>query len=153
MSLAVLTHVPLQSVVPPGHPQVPPVEVLLHVRPPDVPHEPHAAPAIPQRLVVWPAKATHVVPLQQPLRHDVASHTHALPLQRCPVTHPVQGAAPVPHAENVSAVTQLLVLVLQHPAAQTFESQTHAPPLHSCVPGVHALHAVPPTPHVALADV
>lgn len=63
-----------------------------------------------------------VVPLQQPSKQLVASHTHWLLKQRCPVEH----AGPVPHR--------------QLPVPQLFATV-----------GSHAVHAAPWVPH-ALGD-
>jgi hypothetical protein len=66
-------------------------------------------------------EAVQVAPLQQPLGHEVASHTQAPPTQRCPLVHtwPL-----VPH--------------------------THAPPAHrSAVAGSHAEHTEPFAPHAS----
>jgi len=47
----------------------------------------HAPPPAPQVLSDWEAYATHVLPLQHPLGHDAALHTHVLVLvlHTCPV--------------------------------------------------------------------
>jgi hypothetical protein len=72
-------------------------------------------PAVPHALTVG---AVHTLPAQQPLGHEVASHTHAPPTHRCPAPH----GAPAPH--------------------------THAPFLHvSAFCGSHAPHAPPAPPH------
>jgi hypothetical protein len=90
-----------------------------------VPHCTHVDPAEPQ---LESERAMHVVPLQHPLGHDVASHTHRPPAHRCP---DVQAAAP-PHV-HVPCV---------HPSV-VFES--HVP--HEHAPLTHAwpvAHAGPP---------
>ncbi len=70
------THAPaLQQ--PPGQ------ELALHVQPaapwlhawPDA-HPLHAAPPPPHTALLWEAYGTHVLPLQQPAGHEVASQTH-----------------------------------------------------------------------------
>lgn len=65
---------------------------------------------------------TQSAPAQQPVGHVVASHTHWLLKQRCPVVH----AGPVPHR--------------QLPVPQLFATV-----------GSHAVHAAPWVPH-ALGD-
>ncbi len=63
---------------------------------------------------------TQASPAQQPVAHEVASHTHAPPTQRVPAPH----ASPAPHA--------------------------HLPSVQrSAVVGLHALHAKPGLPQVA----
>ncbi len=47
-------------------------------------HATHVAPADPQ---VASERVLHVVPLQQPLGHDVPSHTHRPARQRWPAAH------------------------------------------------------------------
>jgi hypothetical protein len=106
-------------------------------------HVTQVDPALPQALA---ARAAQVVPLQQPLGHDVASHTQAELTQRWP---PAQ-AGPVPQLHSpeaphrsallVSQATQLVPLVpqvarvvglqrlpAQQPPAHEVASQTQAP--------------------------
>jgi hypothetical protein len=52
--------------------QVP--EVVLHVSP--LGHAAHAAPPLPHIVLVWLAKGSHVLPLQQPAEHEAASQVH-----------------------------------------------------------------------------
>jgi hypothetical protein len=90
--------------------------------------------------------ALQVDPEQQPLGHDVASHTHspfthrwpppqggAEPHPQAPTAeqlsarielHPTQGAPPVPQLENASALHPALE---QQPLGHEAASQTHAP--------------------------
>jgi hypothetical protein len=77
-------------------------------------HVPLAPP--PHIDVVWLATGTQVVPLQQPVGHDVASHTQAPPEQRCPVPHVTQvvpqvfaGQAQTPAPEHTWPVEHGLV--------------------------------------------
>lgn len=126
----------------------------------------HAAHAIPGAAHVVGESTSHVAPLQQPLGHDVASHTQAPETQRCPAPH----AAPVPHAQlppthasarsgshemqalpaSPHAITlgALHVLPLQQPVGQLAAHPAHAPALHADAP--HDSHAPPPAPHAAL---
>jgi hypothetical protein len=85
-----------------------------------------ATPLVPHVAV---AGVRHVLPEQQPLGHDVASHTHTPPLQRWPTAH----IAPAPHAHAPA---------LQR-SARTVSHATHAPPAvpHAAVLGV--LHVDP----------
>jgi hypothetical protein len=62
------------------------VPAALHVSPTFGSHVVQVAPLAPH--VVTPA-VSHVVPLQQPVVHDVESHTHWPPTHRCPVLHGV----------------------------------------------------------------
>jgi hypothetical protein len=81
----------------------------------------HAPPTGPQAVTDI---GVHVVPLQHPVVHEVASHAQAPPAQCWPAAH----AALVP--------------------------QEHAPFVHAGERlGSHATHAAPPIPHVASEDV
>jgi hypothetical protein len=66
---------------------------------------PHAAPAVPQSAADCDPNGTHVLPLQQPAGHDVASQMHpdAVLEHSWPTPHDAHDAPPVPHAEEVSA--------------------------------------------------
>lgn len=80
----------------------------------------------------------HVVPVQHPLAHDVASHTQRPPTQRCPPAH----AGSPPHVHLPAA---------EQPSAVEVEHWTHAvPPVpHDAI--VDALHVIPlqqPSGHV-----
>jgi hypothetical protein len=100
----------IELVSPPPDPSVSHVEPLqqplhsdpLQVHCPDehawpVPHEPHAAPAVPQVEVPWEAYGTQMLPLQQPPGQELASHTHVpLPLHAWPVAQEPHAAPPVP---------------------------------------------------------
>ena len=85
-------------------------------------HVPLAPP--PHIAVVWLDTATHVVPLQQPVGHEVASHTQTPPEQRCPVPHVTQvapqvfaGQAQMPAPEQTCPVEHgIAVGVAQAPA-------------------------------------
>jgi hypothetical protein len=66
--------------------------------------ESQALHAPPLALQLPTAGTVQVLPLQQPVGHDVASQAHAPPTQRCPLPH----AGPLPHvhapaSEQVSA--------------------------------------------------
>jgi hypothetical protein len=153
---------PLQAPRPPQR-HIP----LVHVSPCiDTVQSMHMRPMSPQLvgLAGW-----QTLPAQQPLGHDIASHTHAPPMHRCPVPHaapaphrhepPVHESAPVPHethdapmrphARRVGGVTH--VEPEQHPVAHEVGVQPlQTPPEH--VPAPHDVHAAPPVPH-ALAEV
>jgi hypothetical protein len=90
-----------------------PATVHPSASPPDV-QSMHVPPLAPH--VVAP-RETHAVPAQQPLAHEVASHTHAPDTQRWPDAH----GAPLPHA--------------------------HAPAVHRSDRASQARHATPPVPH------
>lgn len=159
--LALQTQVPPEQVwpAPQAGPapqrQTPELQVLV-----DPEQGPHAAPPVPQLEALWLPKATHTPALQQPLGHEVESHTQVPPRHRCPLAH----AAPAPHwqvprvAEQRSAVAPQLVqaapvrphwlwvvgltqvVPLQQPLAHELELQTHAPATHDWP----ALQAAPP---------
>jgi hypothetical protein len=89
-----------------------------------------------------------VLPLQQPLGHDVASHTHCPPpLQPCPDAHAAQAAPPLPHELLDSLLSDSQLPPLQQPG-HDIPPQEHAPPAQAC-PEAQALHAAPPTPQSA----
>lgn len=90
----------------------------------------HAPPPTPQAASVLPLWQTE--PSQHPLGHDIASHTHMLPLHRWPVEH----AAPEPQPHEPSARHTLLLVVLQFmhvppstPQLPDVGGATHAPPM------------------------
>jgi hypothetical protein len=56
----------------------------------------HAEPPAPHEPLDSLARASHVVPLQQPA-HDDPPQVHVPPLHACPVEHALQAAPPVPH--------------------------------------------------------
>jgi hypothetical protein len=125
--------------------------------------EQFAAP-VPHIATVVPG--SHTLPLQQPVGHDLALHTHCPPAHTCPVPHtPPLPQAHAPAGEHVSAfaphfwqeaplVPQAAVdgvshtLPLQQPAGHDVELQTHCPPAHAW-PAAHA----GPAPHVQLPAV
>jgi hypothetical protein len=79
---------------------------LVQVSP--VAHTWHVPPAGPQAAVVLPG--SHVLPRQQPVGHDAASHMHLPPEQTWPVPHtapPPQVQAPL--VEQVSPVVPQFV--------------------------------------------
>jgi hypothetical protein len=65
----------------------------------------HSAPLPPHAAVVG---VTHWLPMQQPVGHEVASQTHALPKQRWPPPH----AAAPPQVQT--PLVQPLALVMLH---------------------------------------
>jgi hypothetical protein len=88
---------------------VPPVQHPAHDAPPHA-HAPvthacpelhalHDAPPVPHSELVCEAYKTHVLPLQQPLWHDVPLHTHVpvVVLHAWFDAHAAQVAPPVPH--------------------------------------------------------
>jgi hypothetical protein len=119
--------------------------VLLHSCP--VAHATHAAPPAPHDALDSDAYASHVpLAVQQPLGHDVASHTHcpAVVLHSWPAAQPPHAAPPLPHDVLVSLESASQVEPLQQPA-HAEPPQLHAPPEHDC-PEAHALQAAPLVP-------
>jgi len=141
--------------------QDPPLQQPEHDEPPHV-HAPkeHAspllqglqlAPAAPHCVMDCEAYGTHVLPLQQPPGHEVASHTH-LPLgvHSWPVAHGPQVAPPVPHEpfdSEANASQVPLVPPTQQPFGQVFGSHEQRPSVVSHRPFAHAAQAAPPAPH------
>jgi hypothetical protein len=77
---------------------------------------PQAAPALPHWVSDWEPNGTHVLPLQQPIGHDVASQTHCpLGLHSSPVGHAWQAAPPAPQTFALSAEKVTHVVPLQQP--------------------------------------
>ena len=111
---------------------------------------PHAAPPVPHEVLDSDAYRTHVPvgpPLQQPVGHDVESHTHCpTPLHSCPDGHAAHAAPPAPHDVSDSALGSSHVsLVVQHPGHDV-PAHEQAPAEHEA-PLRHGLHAAPPVPH------
>jgi hypothetical protein len=94
----------------------------------------------------------HVLPLQQPLGHDVASHTQPLPSHRCPLLHTEQLPPPVPHADVLWPFEHVVELT-QQPLAHELGVHTHTPPELHVSPVPQAWQLAPPTPHVPALDV
>jgi hypothetical protein len=150
--------------VPEQHPlaQLLELQLAAHTPPLHTPeaHTEQAAPPEPQLEVVLPG--SHVLPLQQPLEHEVALQTHAPATHCCPLA---QGPPIVPHVHAPPAVQVSEVMPqaahvapsaphwaedvgvthavpLQQPPGHDAESHTHAPPRH-CWPATHS----GPEPH------
>jgi hypothetical protein len=83
---------------------------------------------------------------QQPLAHDVASHTHMPDEQCCPLEHPTHAMPPVPHVE-LDELRQLAD-PSQQPDRQEVPLHTQLPPWH-CWPVAQA--TVPPDPQTQAA--
>jgi hypothetical protein len=66
-----------------------------------LPQAEHAAPAVPHLPLDCPEYGTQVLPLQQPMGQDVASHTHwpVVVLHSWPALHAPQAAPAAPHKE------------------------------------------------------
>lgn len=106
-------------------------------------HAAQLAPPKPHAVVVVPG--SHVAPLQQPA-HELGSHTHVPPSQRCPApqggplpqaqspsesqvsarvaSQPMQISPPVPHASRVGETQSAPE---QQPVLHEVASHTHAP--------------------------
>ena len=141
-------------------PQPPSVRHVLLV----APHAVHVPPAGPHAPTV--GGETHAPAWQQPVGHDVASHTHVPPLQRWPTAHggllpqrqaplvhrlerasqAVHAAPLVPHWAVLVAVTQ--VVPLQQPVVHVVEQPAHEPLTQVSPP--HEVQAEPPWPHWVL---
>ncbi len=89
----------------------------------------------------------HVLPLQQPVGHDVASHTHwPLPLHSWPDAQAPHATPPVPHDPLDSPANSSHVPdAVQHPGHDV-PAQEHAP-LAQDSPVPQAEQALPPVPH------
>jgi hypothetical protein len=113
------------------------------------------APPVPHTVRFWLAKATQVVPTQQPLAQleleQGGPPVQAPPVQVCPPLHGMHAAPAVetaPHCEVVSDAVGTQVPAEQQPwhvcALQGVVTQT--PAVHVCPPP-QAPHAAPPVPH------
>jgi hypothetical protein len=110
-------------------------EVALHTQLPEPSQvwpdgqAPHVAPFLPQD---WPdsepngSQLPFGPPLQQPIAHEVESHTHCPPLHSWPVPQVLQTLPPEPHCVLVAGETQCWVFGSQQPA-HVVGSQTHCP--------------------------
>ena len=82
-------------------------------------------PQVPFALVWhWPMESQH------PFGHEVASHTHVVPLQRWLGAQARHAAPPVPHAAGSSVVMQ--VAPLQQPFGHEAALHTQAPAALHC---------------------
>ena len=90
-----------------------------------------------------------MLPLQHPLGHDAASHTHwpLLVLQASPLGHDAHAAPPAPHSALVSLASATHALPLQQPLEHDAASQTHAPAALHAWPLAHPPHVAPAVPH------
>jgi len=113
----------------------------------------HEAPPEPHNVADSEDNGTHVVPLQQPVGHEVALHTHCpvVLLHCCPEAQDPHVPPPVPHEVFDSDPYGSHVPVdVQQPFGHEVESHTHCPlPLHTW-PDAHAEQAAPPAPHEEL---
>lgn len=125
---------PLAHIGPPPQVHAPPV----HPSAPR-PHETHETPPSPHAMRV--GGATHVVPEQQPLGHEVALHAVHTPPAQIPVGQLVHAAPPVPHA--LLALPGMHTLPSQQPLGHDVGSQTQLPAAQRW-PVAHA----GPLPHV-----
>jgi hypothetical protein len=118
--------------------------VLSHSWP--VAHDPHATPAAPHEVFDSDAYASHVVPLQQPIGHEVGSQTHCPPEHSWPAAHTPHVAPPLPHS-----VFDSLMMPWQAPPEVQQPVQVPPPHVHAPLvqasPAPHALHCAPAVPH------
>jgi hypothetical protein len=144
---------PALQTAPVPHSHAPPLEQAFAL----APHLTHPTPAVPHAAADG---VSQTLPLQQPVGHELALHTHMPPAHAWPAAQ--AGPEPQEHVPSVQPsasarlhATQLApvmpqaplvgivhVAPWQHPAGQDFASQTHAPPTHSC-PATHG----EPVPH------
>ena len=93
-----------------------------------------------------------MLPLQHPLGHDAASHTHCpvLLLHSWFMPHPAHVAPAEPHDvfdSDAYAWHVPLAPPLQQPAGQVFASHAQVPLVLSHSPLAHELQVAPPLPH------
>jgi hypothetical protein len=121
--------------------------VVLHSWP--VAHAAQLAPAAPHDPPFSDAYGTHVLPLQHPFGHDVASHTQRPPLHSWPTAHAMQTAPAAPQDAVDSPESGSHVPALQHPVHDV-PPHEHAP-LEQVSLALQVPQLPPPVPH-ALAD-
>jgi len=112
----------LQTQLPEEPSQVRPDGQALHIAPP-LPQEP-------PDCVLYASQVPVDPPLQQPIEHDVESHTHfpVVVLHSRPVPQLTHALPPRPHCVFVGVATQCWVVESQQPA-HFVGSQTHCPAL------------------------
>jgi hypothetical protein len=120
--------------------------VVLHAWPEA--QAPQATPPAPQEAFVSEEYASHVpLDVQQPLEHEVESHTHwPLPLHAWPAGHAPHAAPPFPQELFDSLVSASHAPMLVQQPAHDPPPHVHAPPEHES-PVPQAPHAAPPVPH------
>jgi eukaryotic-like serine/threonine-protein kinase len=151
---------PLQQ---PVHEVVPPHEHTPAEHESPEPQAAHATPPVPQRVADCEDCATHALPLQHPVGHEVASQTH-LPVivsHSCPMPHAPHAAPPEPHdvfdsEANISQTSPLQqprgqVDALQLPPPTSGMFTSFPPPLPSAGPSVvgtelSVVPSLPPPP-------
>jgi hypothetical protein len=90
-----------------------------------------------------------VLPLQQPIGHEVASQTHCpVGLHSWPFPQATQAAPALPHEVFDSPENGSHVVPLQQPAHEAVLPHEHWPALHES-PEPHAAQALPPMPQSA----
>jgi hypothetical protein len=113
----------------------------------------HAAPPDPHKDVDSEANGTHVLPLQQPVGHELELQTQCplVVLHTCPEAQDPHAPPPVPHEMLVSdAYGSHVPVDVQQPFGHEVELHTHCPlPLHTW-PDAHDAQAAPPAPHEEL---
>jgi hypothetical protein len=108
---------------------VPPQEHTPAVHESPEPQAAQATPPTPQSVADCEDCATHAFPLQHPVGHEVASHTH-LPVavsHSCPVPHALHAAPPEPHDVFVSEANISQTSPLQQPRGHVDALQLPTP--------------------------
>lgn len=114
-------------------------------------HPPQTAPPVPHSEADCEPCCTQLCPLQQPMGHELALHTHwpVAVSHSWPAAHATQTAPPAPHAavDSMPAGKHAPPAV-QQPLGHELGLHTHWPPpvSHVC-PDAHAAQSVPPAPH------
>lgn len=133
-SLLDVSHVPAAVQQPLGHEPPPHVQAPAVHDSPDA-HAAHATPPVPQAAPDCDEVGTHVLPLQQPVAHEVASQTHRpAVLHSWPVAHVAHAAPAVPHdALDCDPKGTHAPVAEQQPLGQVFASHPHDPFVRSHV--------------------
>jgi hypothetical protein len=104
------------------------------------------APPFPHEVLLWLAKGTQAVPLQQPFGHELALQAHLPAEQAVPVPQTAQLAPAVPQVALLEVWH--LPLESQQPFGHELALQTHLPPLQAW-PVAQAPQDAPPVPQLA----
>jgi hypothetical protein len=80
----------------------------------------HIAPPVPQVVAFCDENATHAVPLQQPIGHELLLHAQAFCTHAWPLAHVTQATPPVPHALLMLPIWHM-PFASQQPFLQVFE--------------------------------
>jgi len=90
-----------------------------------------------------------VLPLQQPLGHELESHLHwpVAVTHSVPGEHPPHETPPAPQVLLFSLASGTQLVPLQQPAQDDDVPHVHTPLAPQVCPEPHGAHVLPPVPH------